>query len=202
MEWITLPGPVMDALAALLVFAVAYALIRIGLLQYTMLAPSDADAVPLLHVLAILAGGLLGLLLLGTLPHGQDFRLSRIFAADSPWDLGVGAFLARHALPDGATIHAARDALLQQEMTAAGLAGWAGLALALIAAAQAMLLWRGWSRLRAAVAVLLLAFWTALVLHYVAHLLAWGATQLNFWIFALALILWQRWRYRPPARAH
>lgn len=202
MEWIDLPGPVMDALAAMLVFAIAYALIRIGLLQYAMLAPSDADAVPLLHVLAILAGGLLGLLLLAMLPHAEDFRLSRIFAADSPWDLGVGAFLARHALPDGATIRAARDALMRGELTPASLAGWAGLALALIAAAQAVLLWRGWLRLRAALAVLLLSFWTALVLHYIAHLLAWGATQLNFWIFALALVLWQRWRYRPPARAH
>ncbi|MEI6162314.1 MAG: hypothetical protein WCP77_20980, partial [Roseococcus sp.] len=172
MEWITLPGPVMDALAALLVFAVAYALIRIGLLQYSMLAPSDADAVPLLHVLAILTGGLLGLLLLATLPHAEDFRLSRIFAADSPWNLGVGGFLARHALPDGATIRAARDALFQEELTPGSLAGWAGLALALIAAVQAVLLWRGWSRLRAVLAVLLLAFWTALVLHYVAHLVA------------------------------
>lgn len=202
MEWIALPELVTDTLAALLVFAVAYGLIRIGLMQYSMLAPSDADAVPLLHMLAIAAGGLLGLLLLASLPHAENFRLSRIYAADSPWNVGVGAFLRRHALPDGATCRAALATLLQAEPTAARVIGHAGLALALLAAAQAFLLWRGWSRLRAAAAVLLLAFWTALVLHYGAHLLAWGATQLNFWLFALALFLWQRWRYRPGLGAH
>ena len=201
MEWLGLPDPVLDTLAALLVFAVAYALIRIGLLQYGMLAPSDADAVPLLHVLAIGAGALLGLLLLASLPHAEDFRLSRIYAADSPWKLGVGGFLARHALPDAATLRAASGVLLRMEATPGAVLGWAGLGLALLAALQALLLWRGWSRLRAAAAVLLLAGWTALVLHYAAHLLAWGATQLNFWLFALALILWQRWRHRPAAGA-
>jgi hypothetical protein len=49
---------------------------------------------------------------------------------------------------------------------------------------------------------MLLAGWTALVVHHLAHLLAWSATHLNFWLFALALLLWQRMRYAPAHRSH
>jgi hypothetical protein len=191
-----------NLLAALAVFAFAFALIRVGLLQYFLLAPADAEAVPLLHVLAIVAGGLLGLLLLAALPYGADFRPGRIYAADSPWQVDVLSFLARHALPDGETVRAAAARLWSGGADAATLAGRAGLIIALGAALRGALLWRGWARLRAAAAVLQLACWSALVLHYGVHLLAWGATQLNFWLFALLLLAWQRWRQAPRQAAH
>lgn len=197
-----LPAPLTDTLAAVAVFAVAYGLIRVGLLQYGMVAPSDADAVPILHVMALAAGLLLGVLLLAAVPHAEDFRPSRIYAADSPWRMNAGQFLARHALPDGATLRGAAGLLVPGEASIGAVLGQIGAVLALGNAVQALLLWRGRARIRAALAVLLLAAWTALVLHYAAHLIAWGATQLNFWLFALLLVLWQRWRYRQPRAAH
>lgn len=203
MEALSLPPAITNALAALLVFALAYGLIRIGTLQYSLIAPSDADAVPLLHVMAIAGGAALGVLLLASLPYGEDFRPSRLYAADSPWDIGVLEFLRRHALPGHAAMVEAGRVLRQ----GAGspwqtLPGYCGLALAGLAAVQGVFLWRGVARLRAALACLLLAGWTALVVHYLAHLLAWSAAQLNFWLFALLLVLWQRARYSPRARAH
>lgn len=202
MDWMTLPAPLMDALAALAVFAVAYGLIRVGLLQYGMVAPSDADAVPILHVLALAAGVLLGVLLLAAVPHAEDFRPSRIYASDSPWKMNAGQFLARHALPDGATIRGAAAMLVPGDTSPGAIVGQIGAVLATIGAIQALLLWGGWARVRGALAVLLLAGWTALAVHYAAHLIAWGATQLNFWLFALLLVLWQRWRHRQPRAAH
>ncbi|MDB5415140.1 MAG: hypothetical protein JWR10_3475 [Rubritepida sp.] len=198
----TLPAPLMDALAAVAVFAVAYGLIRLGLLQYGMVAPSDADAVPILHVLALAAGVLLGAMLLAAVPHAEDFRPSRIYASDSPWRMDAGQFLARHALPDGPTLRGAAALLMPGNTSIGAILGQMGAVLALAGAVQALMLWRGWPRVRAAVAVLLLAGWTALILHYAAHLMAWGATQLNFWLFALLLVLWQRFRYRVRRAAH
>jgi hypothetical protein len=197
-----LPGFLLNLLAATLVIAVAFGLVRLSLLQYALLAPPDAGAVPILHVVAILAGGLLGLLLLGSLPYADDFRPSRIYAADSPWNVDAGTFLARHAFPETQTLRAAAARLGSGAGEWATLAGQLGFALIAFGALQAVWLWRSWYRLRAGASVLLLAVWTALVLHYLAHSLAWAATQMNFWLFALLLVLWQRWRYRLPRAAH
>ncbi len=202
MEALSLPSAFTNALAALLVFGLAYGLVRIGTLQYSLIAPPDADAVPLLHVMAIAGGVLLGVLLLASLSYGEDFRPSRLYAADSPWDIGVLEFLRRHALPQHAAMAEAWRALSGGGSAWQTLPGYTGAGLAGFAAVQALWLWRGPARLRAALATLLLAGWTALAVHYLAHLLAWTATQLNFWLFALLLVLWQRSRHSPRAQAH
>jgi hypothetical protein len=76
------------------------------------------------------------------------------------------------------------------------------MALASFSALQAALLWKGMAGARGALAALFMTGWTALVVHHLAHLAAWSATQLNFWLFALALVLWQRMRYAPAVRSH
>jgi hypothetical protein len=202
MQGLNLPEPLTDGLAALVVFALTYAQIRIGLLLYSLVAPADAEAVPLLHVLAIAGGLLLGVLLLAALPHADDFRPARVYAADSPWAIGVVEFVRRFTLPSGPTWRGAVAILAGAEPLWAAVTGYLGVALAGIAALQAALLWQDWGRLRAPLAALLLAGWTALVVHHLAHLAAWSATQLNFWLFALLLFLWQRMRYGPAQRSH
>ena len=197
-----------DALEAAFAFGLALALMRLASAAYGIAAPRDAEAVPLLHVLALAAGGASATALLLALPHAGDFRPSRLFLAGGPWAIGLGDFLTRYALPDLATLRGARDALYP-----GGAGGWAGggvgaaagwLALALLAAGPlaALRWWHGRTRLRAIAAFLLLAASTALILHYGAHLLAWAAAQLNFWLFALALFAWQRWRYAAPRAGH
>jgi hypothetical protein len=199
---LNLPEPLTDSLAALLVFSLTYAQIRIGLLLYGMVAPADAEAVPLLHVTAIIAGLLLGLLLLAGLPHAADFLPVRVYAADSPWAISVLEFVYRFTLPSGKTLGNAGMILVTADPLWVAVLSYIGMALAGFAALQAFLLWKGIAGARAALAAFFMTGWTAVVVHHLAHLAAWSATQLNFWLFAVALVLWQRMRYAPAERPH
>jgi hypothetical protein len=202
MHGLILPDPLTDSLAALLVFTLTYAQIRIGLLLYGMVAPADAEAVPLLHVTAIVAGLMLGLLLLAGLPHAADFLPSRLYAADSPWAISVLEFVYRFTLPSGKTLDNAGLIFVSANPLWIATISYIGVVLASFAALQAVLLWKGMPGIRAALAALFMTGWTALVVHHLAHLVAWSATQLNFWLFAVALVLWQRMRYAPAERPH
>jgi hypothetical protein len=202
MHGLILPDPLTDSLAALLVFTLTYAKIRIGLLLYGMVAPADAEAVPLLHVTAIVAGLMLGLLLLAGLPHAADFLPSRLYAADSPWAISVLEFVYRFTLPSGKTLDNAGLIFVSANPLWIATISYIGVVLASFAALQAVLLWKGMPGIRGALAALFMTGWTALVVHHLAHLVAWSATQLNFWLFALILVLWQRMRYAPTVRSH
>jgi hypothetical protein len=187
-------------LEAVIAFVIAVALVRLASAAYGMLAPHDAEAVPLLHVLALAAGGVSGLTLLLALPHAALFSLNSLFSARGPWEFGIGVFLQRHALPDAATLHRAVIGLGSARLSAG--VGWLAVLLLLAGPLAALRWWHGRSRLRAIAAFLMLAASTAVLLHYAAHLLAWAAAQLNFWLFAVALILFQRRRYAAPSAGH
>lgn len=183
----------MEALVAILV---ALLVLRGATGAFNLAAPHDAEAVPLLHVAALGTGLALGLSLLLALPHGEAFRLAQVFDAAGRWGQGLGSFLAGSVMPGRETLHAALFALRHMEGPAsvAGLLGLVGL---FVGGGVALRLWRGAARLRAMLAFLLLAACVALLLHYAAHLGAWLAARLNFWVFAVLLLGFQRWRYAP-----
>ncbi len=183
----SLGGIVLDGLGGLFAVLVAVAALRLVSVAFTMAAPRDAEAVPLLHVLALFCGLALGVALVLGGPEARAFLPSRIFAQDGPWAIGLGGFFSRYALPRRAAL--------------VGLPLWLVLPVLLAGALVAWRLWRGRARLRAFAAFLLLSATTALLLHYGAHLLAWLAAQLSFWLFALGLLGFQRWRYGVP-RGH
>jgi hypothetical protein len=184
--------------------AVAFLLVtaRIGTAQYALVAPHDAEAVPMLHVLALAAGFAVGLALVAAVPYGDAFRPSRMFAPDSAWDISLGGFLANYALPRAATLDRLRDGLAGDGNTLQVTLGRIGTVLLLAGPLAALRWWRGRARLRALAAFLLLAGYTALVINYALHLAAWSIVQLNFWAFAVILLLFQRWRYAPAASGH
>jgi hypothetical protein len=186
---------VMEALVALLV---ALLLLRGASGAFSLAAPQDAEAVPLLHVAALGTGLALGLSLLLALPHGEAFRLAQVFDDKGRWGQGLGGFLAGSLVPARETLRAALLAARSLDGPA-GFAGLLTLAGLLAGLGVALRLWRGLARLRALVAFLLLAACVALLLHYAAHLAAWLAARLNFWVFALLLLGFQRWRYAPRA---
>lgn len=183
---------------AMLALAVAAALLRLGAAGFAFAAPEDAEAVPLLRMLALGTGALGGLALIAAGAPPGAFLPGGLFDAQGPWSIGIAEALVRHALPSLATLGTLRDAMLASAGMAA-VVGWMALGGVLLGAAAARRLWYAPDRARAFGAFLLLAIHTALLLHYAAHLLAWFAAQLGFWLFALALLLFQRWRYRSHA---
>jgi hypothetical protein len=169
-----------EALAAALPALAGVHLLR---LLHRALAPT-ATRPAALRPLGLAAGTALGVALLLAAPHVESFRPSRIFAAGGPWRIGLPDFLASHGLPARVTLDTALAAL-----------GEGRVLLLLAGGAFALAWWRGLADLRALGAFLLLVAGTALLLHYAAHLLAWMLALLNFWLFAIALFAFQRWRY-------
>lgn len=190
-----------DAVGTLAAAALAFGMLRLGSLQYGLVAPRDAEAVPLLPVLGVATGGAAGLALLLAMPHAAAFSPLGLFTTGSPWEVTLGGFLGRYALPQGATLLELGKAVAGRAGWPQVLTAWAALLGLLAGPVLAWRLWQGSDRARALGGFLLLALWTALILHYTAHLLAWVLAQLNFWAFGLGLLLFQRWRCR-AAVAH
>jgi len=191
-------GWIWSAGGMLLALAIALGLLRLTTAVYALAAPHDAGVVPLLHVAALAAGCCLGLSLMLASPDGEAFRLGRIFAEDGPWMIGLADFLRHHALPGPGDFRSLAAAMIGFDGLA-GIAGWLAGLLLLGGCIIALRWWRGRARLRALAAFLLLAGLGAMLLHYAANLFAWLAAQLGFWVFALLLLAFQRWRYAQPA---
>jgi len=188
-------GDILGGLAApLLALGLAAALARIAHAAFAIAAPHDAEAVPLLRLLAIGTGAAFGLALILAAPDRAMFLPSRVLSADGPWGAGLPALLRGHALPRAEAFAALPDALRGDGFAAAFLA-WLALLGFLHGSTTALRLWHGTTRLRAFCAFLMLTLHIALLVHYTAHLLGWFAAQLGPWLFALALLAFQRWRY-------
>jgi hypothetical protein len=190
---------VAGGVGAFLVLFGGVMLLRLGTAAFDRVAPQDAEAVPVLRLAAFGTGVALGLGLLAAAPEPGIFLPGRIFAAEGPWALGLGEALARHALPGGAAVRALGLAAVDAGGVAT-VAAWLVAAGTALGAGTALRLWYGPARLRALGAFLLLVLHVALMLHVGLHLAAWVAARLGFWLFALALVLFQRHRYaRHPA---
>jgi hypothetical protein len=180
--------------SALLALGIAVALARIAGAAFAIAAPHDAEAVPLLRLLGVSAGAAFGVALLLAAPDRAMFLPSHVLSAQAPWNSDLLAFLGAHALPDAPAFAALPDAL-RGESPAAAFFAWLALLGFGYGTVTALRLWHGTTRARAFFAFLMLALHTALLVHYTAHLLGWFAARLGPWLFALALLGFQRWRY-------
>jgi hypothetical protein len=188
-------GDILGGLAAaVLALGLAVALARVAGAAFAIAAPHDAEAVPQLRLLAIWTGGAFGLALILAAPDRAMFLPGRILGAQGPWDAELLVLLGRHALPRAEAVVGLPDALLGGDFAAAFLT-WLALLGFLHGSVTALRLWHGTARRRAFLAFVMLALHMALLLHYTAHLLGWFAAQLGPWLFALALLAFQRWRY-------
>jgi hypothetical protein len=180
--------------SALLALGIAVALARIAGAAFAIAAPHDAEAVPLLRLLAVLTGGAFGLALILAAPDRAMFLPSHVLSAQAPWSNDLLPFLGAHALPDAAAVAALPDAL-RGDSPAAAFFAWLALLGFAHGTITALRLWHGASRARAFLAFLMLALHIAMLVYYTAHLLGWFAAHLGPWLFALALFAFQRWRY-------
>lgn len=189
----------LDAAAMVLALLIALGAMRLGAAQFHLLAPADAEAVPVFHIAAVVAGLACGMALLVASPHVQDFLPRYIFAQNSPWSVGLQDFLADHALPQAGSFTTLAAGLRGQGPGAVIVAAWLAVAGILFGGFTALRFWRGWKRLRALLAFASLAAWITVLIGYTAHLAAWAVSHLSFWIFLLLLIALQRWRHGRPA---
>jgi hypothetical protein len=180
--------------AALLALGIAVALARIAGAAFAIAAPHDAEAVPLLRLLAVSTGGAFGVALLLAAPDRAMFLPSHVLSAEAPWSNDLLPFLGAHALPDAAAFAGLPEAL-RGDSPAAAFFAWLALLGFSHGTVTALQLWHGATRARAFFAFLMLVLHTALLVHYTAHLLGWFAARLGPWLFALALLGFQRWRY-------
>jgi hypothetical protein len=180
----------------ILAVAIALGLLRLATAAYALVAPATAGVVPVLHVVGLAAAGTLGFALLLATPHADAFRLGRILDAEGPWAVGLGGFLRGFALPGPETLAALLHGL-RRPQGIGDVLGWLAVSLVVAGLWLSFRLWRGRSRLRAMAALLVMALLGALLLHYAVNLFAWLAAQLGFWVFALLLLVFQRWRYAP-----
>lgn len=192
----------LDAAAMLLALLIALGAMRLGAAQFNLLAPADAEAVPIFHVSALMAGLICGAVLLICSPNLDAFTPRRIFAEDSPWAIDLKEFLTSYALPQAAALRTFRAGLRGEAGAPVIMAAWTAVASILFGCFAALRFWRGWSRVRALLAFFSLAGWITLLLGYGVHLAAWVAAHLSFWIFLLLLVALQRWRHGPRSAAH
>jgi hypothetical protein len=190
-------GDILGGLAAaLLALGLVVVMARLAHAAFDIAAPRDAEAVPLLRLLAIWTGAALGAALLLAAPDRAIFEPWRVLAADGPWAGGVAALVGTHGLPRAGAFAALPGALAGGDFAVAFLA-WLALLGLLHGVITALRLWDGAARRRALGAFVLLGLHTALLVHLGLHLAGWFAAQLGPWSLALALIAFQRWRYRP-----
>ncbi len=191
----------LDAAAMLLALAIALGAMRLGAAQFNLLAPPDAEAVPVFHICAVFAGLVCGATLLIGAGHLDAFTPRQIFAEGSPWTVDLPNFLANYALPQGTAFAAFAAGLRGDGSAPMIVAAWCSAATIALGCFAALRFWQGWNRLRALLAFVTLATWIALLIGYAAHLAVWIAAHLSFWIFLLLLLALQRWRYG-TRRAH
>lgn len=196
MEQGGLIGLALDLMAAAIAVIIVLGAVRLGSMQYALIAPHDAEGVPFLHVLGFVSGIAAAAALLLAAPHIAEFYPHRIFVPDSVWNIPLGTLLARHALPGA-------DAFLGLVQGVSGAGGTARIAATLVAAvsiaaglAVCIRSWRGRARWRAITSFAVLAVWSTLITHYAVHLVTWGVAQLGFWVFLVLLAGFQRWRHR------
>lgn len=188
-------GDILGGLAAaLLALGIAVALARVAHAAFAIAAPHDAEAVPLLRLLALCTGGAFGLALILAAPDRAMFLPGHVLGGEGPWGAGLLAMLGSHGLPRADAFAALPDAL-RGESAVAAFVTWLALLGFLQGSLTALRLWHGTARLRAFCAFLMLTLHITLLLHYTAWLLGWFAAQLGPWLFALALLAFQRWRY-------
>lgn len=192
----------LDAAAMLLALLIALGAMRLGAAQFNLLAPADAEAVPVFHVSALMAGLICGTTLLICSPHLAAFAPRQIFAEGSPWAIDLKEFLTTYALPPAAAFRTFADGLRGDAGALVIVAAWATVASIVAGCFAALRFWHGWSRVRALLAFFSLTGWIALLLGYGVHLAAWVVAHLSFWIFLLLLIALQRWRHGPRSAAH
>ena len=161
-------------------------------------APADYFEIPLVTGSARLCGVALGLALIyARFSDRPYFDLNRLFTPQSPWNLSLVEFLRDRANPFDYGIGTLVDHL---ERYGGQPVLWFLLAVAGLAAIVAVLapfrFWPNPQVRRALLASLILAVFDVYLTIYVVCLVFWCLFLLNFWVFAVLVVVFQYYRGR------
>jgi hypothetical protein len=161
-------------------------------------APADYFEIPLVTGAARFFGLALGIALLyARFADGRYFDLNRLFTPQSPWNLSLVEFLRDRANPFDYGIGTVLDHLQRYGASLAFLSLLAAVGVAaVLALAAPVRFWPPPAVRRAMLASLVLALFDAYLTIYAVCLVLWGLFLLNFWIFAVAGIVFQYYRSR------
>jgi hypothetical protein len=185
--------PVLLTVVALLL-PVAVLSVSDGVLH--MLAPHLFFRIPALSVLPKLAGLMLGIGALYDRDDGAVYDLTLLFDKSSFWNMSALDFLAGRADPSGyrlidlalGAFAGLPDPLLGNLMLVSG-------TLLVLAGAVALITARDTDLARVFLAIPILSLATAFLTIYLVSLILWVAHMLNFWVFLLAAVIYQKRRY-------
>ncbi|HEV2300858.1 MAG TPA: hypothetical protein VGR91_04745 [Stellaceae bacterium] len=161
-------------------------------------APADYFEIPLVTGSARFFGLALGITLLyARFADRRYFDLNRLFTPQSPWNLSLVQFLRDRANPFDYGIGTLVDDLQRHGAQPAVLSLLAMVAVAAVAALAAPLrFWPLPAARRAVLASLVLAGFDAYLTIYLVCLVLWCLFLLNFWVFAVAGVVFQYYRGR------
>lgn len=151
---------------------------------------AEFEALPVLTIIANLAGLAAGLLLIAGSDLAPIFRLGMAFDKDGPWGISWEALLTERLRPShyspfglSARLDAAEPGWFVSVLR------WVPAAGLFAAAAIAIRAWGGGEALRAIGAVLVLFTWATAMTVYVIASGLWLLNVLNFWALAIVLLL-------------
>jgi hypothetical protein len=167
-----------------------------GLIRWK--GPAAFWRVPAVTMPAKLSGALLGVLLLATQYDSRIFDVHLLFGAGGPWDLSFWAFLTDRVNPLPYDYGRLFRPVLSGNFfgwVAVGVIVWAGLTLCFMATAIGFF-WKDSSSVGAWVSAVLISLLTAFLTVYFVFLALWTLHLLNFWSFAILIVLFQYYRHR------
>jgi hypothetical protein len=185
------------ALEIALVVALPIAATKLAGRMTRRMLPHDFYEVPLVIALAKLLGIALGVALIYARFDRRYFDVHALFIPESPWNLSLWQFLGDRANP----LHYGIGTLIDDPAGNRATATFVvliSIAAALLVAVVAVpfVFWPRATARRAVLLSVLLAAFVAYLTIYVICLILWSLYLLNFWIIALAAVMFQYYRSR------
>lgn len=155
--------------------------------------------VPLVYGLSALFGVCVGLAMIHVREEiGRELTLGAVFVRGGGWDIPADAFLTERANPFGYDpVRVIDEFLMPHDGDALQLIVLIGLVCFALVMVLAFVLWTPAAALRSIVSGLIVAIWSALLAVYVVSLAYWSLALLNFWVFAVVLMILQYYRNHP-----
>lgn len=188
-----------SALTLVVIALLPFALAWFAYVAVDLVSRHEFFQVPLVYSLASVVGLCSGLALIhvraGT---GREATLASLLRAGGPWDISAAEFLSDLVNPFGYDpVRVVEEFMAPGHGDALRVIVIIGMIAAAALVVFTILLWWSLFALRALVAAAIVVLWTMMLTIYIVSLAYWSVAQLNFWIIAIILVVFQFHRNHP-----